>query len=53
MITGLVARMLGIGRSTLYELIRAGRIGIIKFGSTTLEPAEAMEAFISAQRQRQ
>lgn len=44
-------RITGIGRSKLYELISAGDIEIIKVGSITLVPMDALEAFIGAQRQ--
>lgn len=35
------ARMIGFGKSKLYELIRAGEIGVIKIGrSTRIEVAD-------------
>ena len=45
-------RLTGIGRSKLYELIKAGDIEIIKVGSRTLVPIDALEAFIEAQHQQ-
>lgn len=45
-------RMTGIGRSKLYELIAAGDIQVIKVGSMTLVPVDALAAFIEARRER-
>lgn len=39
-------RMTGIGRSKLYELIRAGEIETIKVGSSTLVTVAGLEAFL-------
>ncbi len=37
---------LGIGRSTLYEEIAAGRLKAVKCGTRTLIPAASMEAWV-------
>lgn len=39
-------RMTGIGRSKLYELIKAGDIMTVKVGTITLVPVAALEAFV-------
>lgn len=39
-------RMTGIGRSKLYELIKAGEIETIKVGSSTLVPVKALADFV-------
>ncbi len=38
--------MTGIGRSKLYELIKAGEIETIKVGSSTLVTVAGLEAFL-------
>ena len=43
-------RVTGIGRSKLYELIEKGEIEIIKVGSMTLVPVDALRAFLEARR---
>jgi excisionase family DNA binding protein len=45
-------RMTGIGRSKLYELIAAGDIEVIKVGSMTLVPVDALREFLDARRER-
>lgn len=45
-------RMTGIGRSKLYELIAAGDIEVIKVGSMTLVPVDALRSFLEARRAR-
>lgn len=40
------AKMLGVGRSTLYELISEGRIDTVKVGRRTLVTRPAMERFV-------
>jgi excisionase family DNA binding protein len=45
-------RMTGIGRSKLYELIAAGDIEVIKVGSMTLVPVDALAAFLETRRGR-
>lgn len=47
-----VCRMTGIGRSKLYELIAAGDIEVIKVGSMTLVPVDALRTFLEARRER-
>lgn len=39
-------RITGIGRSKLYELIKAGDIPTIKVGSMTLVPVKGLERFL-------
>jgi excisionase family DNA binding protein len=43
-------RMIGIGRSKLYELIAAGEIEIIKVGAVTLIPTDSLHRFIVRRR---
>ncbi|WP_157219156.1 helix-turn-helix domain-containing protein [Flavisphingomonas formosensis] len=43
-------RLTGIGRSKLYQLIKAGEIEIIKVGAMTLVPMAGLAAFIDRQR---
>lgn len=45
-------RMTGIGRSKLYELIAAGDIEVIKVGSMTLVPVDALRTFLEVRRER-
>ena len=40
------ATILGISRTTLYELIQAGVISTFSIGAKTLVPAQALEAFV-------
>jgi excisionase family DNA binding protein len=42
------ARLLGIGRSLAYELIRTGRLRSIKIGSRRLIPLAAIDEAIDA-----
>jgi len=37
------ARMLGVSRATLYKLVAAGRIRVIKIATRTLVPASEIE----------
>lgn len=39
-------RLTGIGRSKLYELIKAGEIETIKVGNSTLVTVAGLEAFL-------
>jgi excisionase family DNA binding protein len=39
-------RLTGIGRSKLYELIRAGEIRVIKVGTITLVPISSLPEFL-------
>lgn len=40
------AVVLGIGRSTFYELLRAGRIRSVRIGSCRRIPADALAHFV-------
>lgn len=40
-------RMTGIGRSKLYELIKAGDIATVKVGTITLITVTTLEAFVA------
>ena len=44
------AKMLGIGRTKIYEMISADEIEVIKLGSATLIVVASLEAFIERQR---
>jgi excisionase family DNA binding protein len=46
------SRLLGIGRSTLYQFINAGEIETIKVGRSTLIPTESLHAFIERRRRQ-
>lgn len=39
---------IGLGRSTLYRLIRTGQIETVKVGSRRLIPTEAIDQFIDS-----
>lgn len=43
------ARYIGLGRSTLYEQIRLGRIRIVKVGRRTIIPRTELDAFLERQ----
>ncbi|RVT95050.1 DNA-binding protein [Sphingomonas crocodyli] len=43
-------RLLGIGRSKLYELIKSGQIDVVKIGATTLIPMRSLHALIAKSR---
>jgi excisionase family DNA binding protein len=43
------ARVLNVGRSTVYDLIRSGRLRSIKIGRRRLVPREALDAFIAGE----
>jgi len=43
-------RMTGIGRSKLYQLIKAREIETVKIGSSTLIPVESLRRLIERQR---
>lgn len=45
------ARTLGIGRSTVYELMRAGTLGSVHIGSCRRIPAEDLAALVSRLRE--
>jgi len=40
------ATALGVGRSTLYHLIRDGQLAVVKVGNRTLVEASALAAFM-------
>lgn len=43
-------RLIGVGRSKLYELISAGEIETIKVGTITLIPTSSLERFVEVRR---
>ena len=46
------ARLTGLSRSRLYELMKGGEIEFVKVGGSTLIPYDGLRAFIAAHRQR-
>lgn len=46
------ARVLSIGRTTLYELIGEQQIEVVHIGRCARIPVEAVRAFVDQQRQR-
>lgn len=44
------AHVLGIGRSMLYELLRAGRIDSVRIGSCRRVPGEELTRFVESLR---
>ena len=44
------AHVLGIGRSTLYELIAAGEIEVVHIGRSARVPVVALQAFVDRRR---
>ncbi|HEY8616299.1 helix-turn-helix domain-containing protein [Phenylobacterium sp.] len=42
------AAVSGIGRSTLYKLMKDGRLTVVRVGSRTLIPRQAIEALLSS-----
>jgi excisionase family DNA binding protein len=46
------AEALGIGRSKLYELMRAGSVESVRIGAARRIPADALLAYISALREQ-
>lgn len=44
------ARRLGVGRSTIYELIKAGQLEISKLGARTLIHADSCERVLEKSR---
>lgn len=42
------ARRLGVGRATVYELVRAGRLKAVKFASWSRITVASLEAFVAA-----
>jgi excisionase family DNA binding protein len=47
------AQALGLGRSTLYELIAAGRLEVVHIGRSTRVPVDALDSFLAALRHGQ
>ena len=47
------ARALAVGRTTLYELIRAGDLDVIRIGRSTRIPVDAIATFVDRQRREQ
>lgn len=43
------SKRLGVGRSTLYELISSGKLRIFKIGSRTLIPESELQRFVAEQ----
>jgi len=46
------AEQLSIGRTTLFALIKEGRLRVIKLGRRTLVPASALAALIQSELER-
>jgi len=46
------AETLGIGRSKLYELLRAGVVESVRIGTARRIPADALAAYIAALREQ-
>jgi excisionase family DNA binding protein len=44
------ARLIGLSRSRLYELMKRGEVEYVKVGGATLIPYEGLRAFIERQR---
>ncbi len=44
------AELLGIGRSSLYELLASGRMASVQIGRSRRVPAESLAAFVSELR---
>lgn len=44
-------RLIGLGRSTVYELIAAGELEMIKVGAATLIPMDSLERLVADKRQ--
>lgn len=42
------AELLGLGRTTTYQLVLGGRIGSVKVGRRRLVPRKAVEAFVDS-----
>jgi len=47
------ARVLAIGRTTLYELIRDGEVDVIRIGRSTRIPVTTIHAFVDRRRSGQ
>jgi len=46
------ARVLAIGRTTLYELIATGTLDVVRIGRCARIPLAALQAFVDQQRPR-
>jgi excisionase family DNA binding protein len=46
------ARLLGVGRSTAYELIAAGELEVVHIGRSARVPVAAIDAYIEQLRAR-
>ena len=44
------ARVLSIGRTTMYELVGAGEIDVVHIGRSARVPVEALQEFVDRQR---
>jgi excisionase family DNA binding protein len=44
------ARALSIGRTTMYELVGAGVIEVVRIGRSVRVPVDALQAFVDQQR---
>ena len=44
------ARALGLGRSTVYELIGAGRLEVVHIGRAARVPVDALDSFVATLR---
>lgn len=47
------ARLTGLSRSRLYELMKSGEIEFVKVGGSTLIPYDGLRAFIAGHRHRE
>lgn len=47
------ATLLGVGRSTAYELITTGQLEVVHIGRCARVPADAIEEFVQRLRQQQ
>lgn len=45
------AARLGLGRSTMYELIQAGELPVVRIGKSVRIPASRLEAWVELQTQ--
>ena len=45
------AKILGVGRTTVYDLVRMGRLRTLKIGSRRLVARVDLEEFVAAQRE--
>ena len=44
------ASVLGIGRNRIFELIRTGELGSVKYGRTRLIPRDAINQFLKVKK---